>query len=670
MIPSLPDLTATPASPTSAIAPAEIIGNATFPSLLGGFQQGDPAPLPSAGLETGTASKVGERTAATTGLVRSSLAQSGKALPQGGMLLPSDLQDARATRPPQGERASEPANANLVSASVEADELVETGLPGSSLNRVRTSDEGDVHPASEQTLTVRQALRGEKPIELPEAALPVTGFANAEQTTAGPSEMPQAGEDHLAAGNDPRVAWSGPAVEAATQDTAETNRPASSSIAMTGADDGRASATQEPLVAVVTKPNNAKALDVSVETFAPVAGAGKATPSKQLPSTNAPPDPVRPIAPQGEQGPVAFQKAPTSIGAGQPRSEPKVQTAAGPNVNLATAEKDAAALEPNAVPQPQPQSQPKPKMAEAIENRPIILAGQAAETAVRQGQVAMVDTPSAKAAQRSELRATTEQPASQSVTPASFTNKQSQSPGAILGDAQSTLDAPRATAPSGLGTPIAGAQIAQNQVDASASQQPATQPQSALVSAAPIAASQPANGTHASDPNAAFRHSPQLESTIDQLTQTRSDAQANRPELTVRHQEFGAITMRLDAGGGDLRATLYARDPGFVPAIHSALAERSVAATSETAGSGSQRGSEQSGSQTGSQSNWQSGSHGSAQGQGWNSGAQYGSSTGAGQGTSQPYTGQTENRDKETASDQAKQQGERGGFSGDGERFA
>ena len=282
----------------------------------------------------------------------------------------------------------------------------------------------------------------------------------------------------------------------------------------------------------------------------------------------------------------------------------------------------------------------------------------------------MVDTPSAKAAQRSELRATTEQPASQSVTPTSFTNNQSQPPGAILGDAQSTLDAPRATAPSGLGTPITGAQIAQNQVDASASQQPATQPQSALVSAAPIAASQPAIVSPASDPNAAFRHSPQLESTIDQLTQTRSDAQANRPELTVRHQEFGAITMRLDAGGGDLRATLYARDPGFVPAIHSALAERSVAATSETAGSGSQRGSEQSGSQTGSQSNWQSGSQGSAQGQGWNSGAQYGSSTGAGQGTSQPYTGQTENRDKETASDQAKQQGERGGFSVDGERFA
>jgi hypothetical protein len=138
---------------------------------------------------------------------------------------------------------------------------------------------------------------------------------------------------------------------------------------------------------------------------------------------------------------------------------------------------------------------------------------------------------------------------------------------------------------------------------------------------------------------------PQLETAIDQIAQTRTQ-QAARPELTLRHNEFGTITMRVEALGNDLRATLSARDPGFVPAIQAALAERAVVPGSETSSSQSnnsppgQRGNDPNGGQSGSS------------GQGWQSEPRYGSSLGSGQGTYQPYRGQTESQDEDTVSPQ------------------
>ena len=124
----------------------------------------------------------------------------------------------------------------------------------------------------------------------------------------------------------------------------------------------------------------------------------------------------------------------------------------------------------------------------------------------------------------------------------------------------------------------------------------------------------------------------QLEDTIAQLAEARETGRSARPELTVRHSEFGAINMRIEAMGSDLRATLSARDPGFVPAIQAALADRAVAASSDTASSHSQRGHDQSSSQQQSQN--------SSSFAGGQSEARYGSSTGSGHASPQPYRDQ------------------------------
>jgi len=215
------------------------------------------------------------------------------------------------------------------------------------------------------------------------------------------------------------------------------------------------------------------------------------------------------------------------------------------------------------------------------------------------------------------------------------------------------------------GPALSSSPVLQGPVETTATQPSVAQPQAATAPTAP----QPSAPAPVADTSSTFRLSPQLESTIDRLTESRSAVQANRPELTMRHQEFGAITMRLDAGGGDLRATLSARDPGFVPAIQAALAERSVAASSDTASS-AQKGHDQQGSQTNAQSGSQSGAFAGSQGQGWNSQGTYGSSTGAGQGTSQPYTAQTNSQEDELGSDRGGGMDRRDGTAGDGELFA
>lgn len=137
------------------------------------------------------------------------------------------------------------------------------------------------------------------------------------------------------------------------------------------------------------------------------------------------------------------------------------------------------------------------------------------------------------------------------------------------------------------------------------------------------------------------RLAPQIDHAIERLVEARESGRAARPEVTVRHSEFGAINMRIEAVGTDLRATLNARDPAFVPAIQAALAERGIAPASEAPTNQSQRGHEQGpGQQT---------SNSGAPGHGQNSDARYGSSTGSGQASSQPYREQTGSDEEEAA---------------------
>ncbi len=163
----------------------------------------------------------------------------------------------------------------------------------------------------------------------------------------------------------------------------------------------------------------------------------------------------------------------------------------------------------------------------------------------------------------------------------------------------------------------------------------------------PGSPSQPTSAT--TDPVANARLAPQIESTIEQLVQTRENGRLAQPEMTLRHQQFGAVTVRLEAVGNDLRATLAARDPAFAPAVHAALAERAIAPIAESASGSGSRGSDQ-GHGNGSSSGGGSNTNGGAwSGPGGGSDQRYGSSTGSGQASQQPYAGQSERDEAEPA---------------------
>ncbi len=118
---------------------------------------------------------------------------------------------------------------------------------------------------------------------------------------------------------------------------------------------------------------------------------------------------------------------------------------------------------------------------------------------------------------------------------------------------------------------------------------------------------------------------PQQETTIAAVGELREALRAARPELTLRHAEFGFVSLRVEATGAqDWRAVLASRDPGFVPAIQAALADRTVAAVADTASAN-----------TGQNGTGQNGT----------SDQRYGSSPNGGQGSSQPYLAQSSSRD-------------------------
>ena len=154
---------------------------------------------------------------------------------------------------------------------------------------------------------------------------------------------------------------------------------------------------------------------------------------------------------------------------------------------------------------------------------------------------------------------------------------------------------------------------------------PAAQPQAAIPSPAPGDHAAPREGTA------------QIESAIAQVGEIREALRAARPELTMRHAEFGFVSLRLEATGAaqDWRAVLASRDPGFVPAVQAALAERMVAASSgDTATTGNGAG--------------QSSASGDQQ--------RYGSSPNGGQGSSQPYLAHSGQRDEGAAQHQRQAQ--------------
>jgi hypothetical protein len=223
--------------------------------------------------------------------------------------------------------------------------------------------------------------------------------------------------------------------------------------------------------------------------------------------------------------------------------------------------------------------------------------------------------------------------------------------------------------------PLLGASFVTADTDASISAKPASTPAATQPNAVPslpaagsadssaqaISTNPSSTAPPASEARAESRVMPNPAAVIEQFGEAREMARASRAELTVRHLEFGSVSVKVDVQGGDYRATLSARDPGFVPAIQAALAERAVAATSETGNAPSHRQSDQGGSSGSSQGS----SHASHGGGAGHSEPRYGSSTGSGQSMSQPYPEQTEASDEGAAPGSDPRRGAEGATSGD-----
>jgi len=163
---------------------------------------------------------------------------------------------------------------------------------------------------------------------------------------------------------------------------------------------------------------------------------------------------------------------------------------------------------------------------------------------------------------------------------------------------------------------------------------------------APAPTASPQTAAPIPEPMGNARLAPQIENAIDQISQAREWSRQSPSELTLRHQHFGSVTMTIDARGPDLRATLAARDPAFVPAVQAALAERGVVPVAESGSAMTGRGSDQhasNGSPTGQGANGHGSAGGGSPGQGSFSDRNYGNSEGSAQASRQPYRGQEEN---------------------------
>lgn len=255
-----------------------------------------------------------------------------------------------------------------------------------------------------------------------------------------------------------------------------------------------------------------------------------------------------------------------------------------------------------------------PLMADGLASPALRPAGPAPVALSQAGGVATPmpsEAPSSDTPRRTAASHPTAAPAALEPTPAADS-------GATTSEAKpSDTAAPSSPASSGT-APAAPALLA---AAASAAPPPAPIERNDLRPAAPALPSAP--------------DAPQQQSTIDQVGDLREALRAQRPALTLNHAEFGAVSVRLEDGGSDgWRAVLASRDPGFVPAIQAALAERAaVSASAPATDSGGNLAGQNGAFQNGT------GDHRS------------GSSPNGGQGSPQPYLGQSGSRNGEPAPD-------------------
>jgi len=95
------------------------------------------------------------------------------------------------------------------------------------------------------------------------------------------------------------------------------------------------------------------------------------------------------------------------------------------------------------------------------------------------------------------------------------------------------------------------------------------------LNAAPVQPIQAQPATAPAAAQAAPVEQADLNQVIDRLVEARQAARSDSAQLTVAHDQFGRVSMKLEAmAGGALAVTLGNADPEFAPAVHAALAER------------------------------------------------------------------------------------------------
>lgn len=361
------------------------------------------------------------------------------------------------------------------------------------------------------------------------------------------------------------------------------------------------------------------------------AGDGDAAPLAVTPKRTRPLAKMAPESLPGTAEPLASPALPSPGGSGLSlapvRSDDTQADALEPatdGVEPQAAPGQAASLPATPLPRSAETQQPAasavlaavgPLMADGLASLALRPAGPAPVALPQAGGVATPmpsEAPSSDTPRRTAASHPTAAPAALEPMPAA-------DPGATTSEAKpSDTAAPSSPASSGT-APAAPALLA---AAASAAPPPAPTERNDLRPAAPALPSAP--------------DAPQQQSTIDQVGDLREALRAQRPALTLNHAEFGAVSVRLEDGGSDgWRAVLASRDPGFVPAIQAALAERAaVSASAPATDSGGNLAGQNGAFQNGT------GDHRS------------GSSPNGGQGSPQPYLGQSGSRNGEPAPDQ------------------
>ena len=106
----------------------------------------------------------------------------------------------------------------------------------------------------------------------------------------------------------------------------------------------------------------------------------------------------------------------------------------------------------------------------------------------------------------------------------------------------------------------------------------AVQTASLAPAASPLSATATMSGAASASPGA-LANPLDLNAVIDRLVEVRQSAAGGRVQLSVAHDDFGAVGVRFEqaAGAGMVSVALTSADPGFAPAVQAALAERLAA---------------------------------------------------------------------------------------------